>query len=52
MLSLRLVSFGLGLGLGLEPCGLVNITSIGKQLHRRTFVPYIGGLPGTDIVVM
>jgi len=56
MLSLRLglglVSFGLGLGLGLEPCGLVNITGIGKQLHRCTFVPYIGGLPGTDIVVM
>jgi len=24
MLSLGLVSFGLGLGLGLEPCGLVN----------------------------
>jgi len=47
MLSLRL-----GLGLGLEPCGLVNITGIGKQLHRRTFVPYIGGLPGTDIVAM
>ena len=28
-LGLGLVSFGLCLGLGLEPCGLVNITEVG-----------------------
>ena len=34
MLSLGLVSFGLGLGLGLEPCGLVNITAFNLTAHQ------------------
>jgi len=32
-LGLGLVSFCIGLGLGLEPCGLVNITDNSNRFH-------------------